>query len=91
MADITHLPMDQLQDLEYCIDSNPPWGTLSFSPLSLCFSEYLSFVCEITNGVLWIFQVGWGWLSLPLSKHQSPFLLIWVLVFEAKGYWVREK
>ncbi|RVW97441.1 hypothetical protein CK203_026337 [Vitis vinifera] len=25
MADITHLPMEQLQDLEYCIDSNPPW------------------------------------------------------------------
>ncbi|KAF1868547.1 hypothetical protein Lal_00035985 [Lupinus albus] len=26
MADITHLPMEQLQDLEYCLDSNPPWG-----------------------------------------------------------------
>ncbi|XP_008803524.2 nucleobase-ascorbate transporter 1-like [Phoenix dactylifera] len=25
MADISHLPMEQLQDLEYCIDSNPPW------------------------------------------------------------------
>ncbi|GAA0169427.1 transporter [Lithospermum erythrorhizon] len=25
MAEITHLPMEQLQDLEYCIDSNPPW------------------------------------------------------------------
>ncbi|KAL9255284.1 Nucleobase-ascorbate transporter 1-like protein, partial [Drosera capensis] len=25
MADISHPPMEQLQDLEYCIDSNPPW------------------------------------------------------------------
>ncbi|KAK4276079.1 hypothetical protein QN277_019068 [Acacia crassicarpa] len=25
MADNIHTPMDQLQDLEYCIDSNPPW------------------------------------------------------------------
>lgn len=24
--DITHLPTDQLQGLEYCIDSNPSWG-----------------------------------------------------------------
>lgn len=34
--------------------------SLGYSLLSLCFSEYLSFVREITNGVLWIFQVGWG-------------------------------
>ncbi|XP_022861930.1 nucleobase-ascorbate transporter 1-like [Olea europaea var. sylvestris] len=26
MTDVSHPPMDQLQDLEYCIDSNPPWG-----------------------------------------------------------------
>ncbi|XP_051115107.1 nucleobase-ascorbate transporter 1-like [Andrographis paniculata] len=25
MGDITHPPMDQLQDLAYCIDSNPSW------------------------------------------------------------------
>nr|GMD25436.1 nucleobase-ascorbate transporter 1 [Ipomoea batatas] len=25
MAEIAYLPMEQLQDLEYCIDSNPPW------------------------------------------------------------------
>ncbi|KAK6157311.1 hypothetical protein DH2020_011559 [Rehmannia glutinosa] len=25
MGDITHPPMEQLQDLEFCIDSNPPW------------------------------------------------------------------
>jgi len=24
--DISHSPMDQLQGLEYCIDSNPSWG-----------------------------------------------------------------
>ena len=26
--EISHPPMDQLQGLEYCIDSNPSWGTL---------------------------------------------------------------
>ncbi|XP_077229442.1 nucleobase-ascorbate transporter 1-like [Tasmannia lanceolata] len=26
MADISHPPMEQLQDLEYCIDSNPSWA-----------------------------------------------------------------
>lgn len=31
MAEISHPPMEQLQDLEYCIDSNPPWR----KPLSL--------------------------------------------------------
>ncbi|URE22113.1 nucleobase-ascorbate transporter [Musa troglodytarum] len=25
MENISHPPMEQLQDLEYCIDSNPPW------------------------------------------------------------------
>ncbi|GFP79594.1 nucleobase-ascorbate transporter 1 [Phtheirospermum japonicum] len=25
MGDITHPPMEQLNDLEFCIDSNPPW------------------------------------------------------------------
>lgn len=24
--EISHPPMDQLQGLEYCIDSNPAWG-----------------------------------------------------------------
>lgn len=32
MADISFPPMEQLQDLEYCIDSNPSWGMLSFPP-----------------------------------------------------------
>ena len=36
MADITHHPMDQLQDLEYCIDSNPPWGMPSLF-VYICF------------------------------------------------------
>lgn len=31
-ADISHPPMEQLQDLEYCIDSNPPWRTFSVFP-----------------------------------------------------------
>ncbi|KAF9610132.1 hypothetical protein IFM89_019997 [Coptis chinensis] len=31
MADISHPPMEQLQDLEYCIDSNPSWGMTIFS------------------------------------------------------------
>ncbi|TQD79281.1 hypothetical protein C1H46_035118 [Malus baccata] len=37
MADITHLPMDQLQDLEYCIDSNPPWA----ETILLAFQNYI--------------------------------------------------
>ncbi|KAJ9686528.1 hypothetical protein PVL29_015430 [Vitis rotundifolia] len=37
MADITHLPMEQLQDLEYCIDSNPPWP----ETILLAFQNYI--------------------------------------------------
>ncbi|KAK4743419.1 hypothetical protein SAY87_001420 [Trapa incisa] len=37
MADITHLPMEQLQDLEYCIDSNPPW----VETILLAFQNYI--------------------------------------------------
>jgi nucleobase transporter 1/2 len=37
MADITHSPMDQLQDLEYCIDSNPPWAEI----ILLAFQNYI--------------------------------------------------
>ncbi|KAM1218476.1 hypothetical protein ACFX15_044906 [Malus domestica] len=37
MADITHPPMDQLQDLEYCIDSNPPWA----ETILLAFQNYI--------------------------------------------------
>ncbi|WVZ19109.1 hypothetical protein V8G54_006431 [Vigna mungo] len=29
--EISHPPMDQLQGLEYCIDSNPSWGMVTFS------------------------------------------------------------
>ena len=28
--EISHPPMDQLQGLEYCIDSNPSWGMSHF-------------------------------------------------------------
>lgn len=37
MADITHPPMEQLQDLEYCIDSNPPWP----ETILLAFQNYI--------------------------------------------------
>jgi hypothetical protein len=29
--EISHPPMDQLQGLEYCIDSNPSWGKFVIS------------------------------------------------------------
>ncbi|XP_076944576.1 nucleobase-ascorbate transporter 2-like [Bidens hawaiensis] len=35
--DITHLPTDQLQGLEYCIDSNPSWG----EAIALGFQHYI--------------------------------------------------
>ncbi|XP_073098751.1 nucleobase-ascorbate transporter 1 isoform X5 [Elaeis guineensis] len=37
MADISHPPMEQLQDLEYCIDSNPPW----IETILLAFQNYI--------------------------------------------------
>ncbi|PPD93390.1 hypothetical protein GOBAR_DD09670 [Gossypium barbadense] len=37
MAEIIHPPMDQLQDLEYCIDSNPPWA----ETILLAFQNYI--------------------------------------------------
>ncbi|GFQ06308.1 nucleobase-ascorbate transporter 1 [Phtheirospermum japonicum] len=37
MGDITHPPMEQLQDLEYCIDSNPPWP----ETILLAFQNYI--------------------------------------------------
>ncbi|GMH12032.1 hypothetical protein Nepgr_013873 [Nepenthes gracilis] len=37
MADISHPPMDQLQDLEYCIDSNPSWA----ETIILAFQNYI--------------------------------------------------
>lgn len=35
--EITHLPMDQLQGFEYCIDSNPSWG----EAIALGFQHYI--------------------------------------------------
>ncbi|KAI9199043.1 hypothetical protein LWI28_026394 [Acer negundo] len=35
--EITHQPMDQLQGLEYCIDSNPSWG----EAIALGFQHYI--------------------------------------------------
>ncbi|KAI3870487.1 hypothetical protein MKX03_022680 [Papaver bracteatum] len=37
MADIINPPMEQLQDLEYCIDSNPPWA----ETIILAFQNYI--------------------------------------------------
>ncbi|KAL1562367.1 N-terminal acetyltransferase [Salvia divinorum] len=37
MGDILHPPMEQLQDLEYCIDSNPPWP----ETVLLAFQNYI--------------------------------------------------
>ncbi|WRX09380.1 Nucleobase cation symporter 2 family - like 2 [Theobroma cacao] len=37
MAEMIHPPMDQLQDLEYCIDSNPPWA----ETILLAFQNYI--------------------------------------------------
>ncbi|KAL7185858.1 hypothetical protein ACSBR2_027759 [Camellia fascicularis] len=37
MADISHPPMEQLQDLEYCIDSNPSW----VETILLAFQNYI--------------------------------------------------
>ncbi|XP_020202602.1 nucleobase-ascorbate transporter 1 [Cajanus cajan] len=37
MSDITHLPMEQLQDLQYCLDSNPPWA----EAILLAFQNYI--------------------------------------------------
>ncbi|MBA0732339.1 hypothetical protein Gogos_016438, partial [Gossypium gossypioides] len=42
MAEITHPPMDQLQDLEYCIDSNPSWvHFLAAETILLAFQNYI--------------------------------------------------
>ncbi|CAD5165368.1 unnamed protein product [Musa acuminata subsp. malaccensis] len=37
MENISHPPMEQLQDLEYCIDSNPPW----VETILLAFQNYI--------------------------------------------------
>ncbi|KAF8391833.1 hypothetical protein HHK36_022171 [Tetracentron sinense] len=37
MGDITHLPEEQMKDMEYCIDSNPPW----VQTIILAFQNYI--------------------------------------------------
>ncbi|GKV22912.1 hypothetical protein SLEP1_g32722 [Rubroshorea leprosula] len=37
IEEISHEPMDQLQGLEYCIDSNPSWG----EAIALGFQHYI--------------------------------------------------
>ena len=36
--EISHPPMDQLQGLEYCIDSNPSWGMFNPKPIFVSWS-----------------------------------------------------
>lgn len=59
--EISHPPMDQLQGLEYCIDSNPSWGMADFIPflnsppspfidLFIHFLTLLVFACENRGG-----------------------------------------
>ncbi|XP_020582742.1 nucleobase-ascorbate transporter 1-like isoform X1 [Phalaenopsis equestris] len=37
MGDVRHPPMEKLQDLEYCIDSKPPWP----ETVLLAFQNYI--------------------------------------------------
>jgi nucleobase transporter 1/2 len=43
--EISHSPMDQLQGLEYCIDSNPSWGMYA------CMFSFNLFSLNFTNNV----------------------------------------
>jgi len=50
--EISHPPMDQLQGLEYCIDSNPSWGMLTLvSSFLICIFSFIQrsnfFVCAM--------------------------------------------
>jgi len=50
MADISHPPMEQLQDLEYCIDSNPPWGAcFLFFSFSFFFFHFFFWLTNCFN------------------------------------------
>lgn len=60
LEEISHPPMDQLQGLEYCIDSNPSWGMSisSLFPKSLthCFHSvwFCMFVSSFHSYLLFI-------------------------------------
>lgn len=79
MADITHPPMEQLQDLEYCIDSNPPWGTLFFflSHLSFFLCSFSTFYnlhsCTTQHKGLWLSLFFQTYFFTP---HFTFFILI---------------
>lgn len=49
--EISHPPMDQLQGLEYCIDSNPSWGMSFFSkPISFwLIKSCLIYICQFVH------------------------------------------
>lgn len=54
--DISHSPMDQLQGLEYCIDSNPSWGMFA---CIYSFNLYCEWFCYVNDMfVFWIVNSG---------------------------------
>ncbi|OWM70528.1 hypothetical protein CDL15_Pgr021943 [Punica granatum] len=56
--EISHPPMDQLQGLEYCIDSNPSWGEQSSSSsfaLAIPFSSRTSVPAALEPKVAFVF------------------------------------
>ncbi|WVY91933.1 hypothetical protein V8G54_037447 [Vigna mungo] len=56
MADITHFPMEQLQDLECCLDSNPPWA----EAILLAFQNYILMLGTSVMIPSWIVHVMGG-------------------------------
>lgn len=44
--EITHPPMDQLQGLEYCIDSNPSWGNFLDIPSTFFLINFIFFLIK---------------------------------------------
>lgn len=52
--EISHPPMDQLQGLEYCIDSNPSWGMADW-PILFIFSTPPTF------SIHWFIYLSSGW------------------------------
>lgn len=61
--EISHLPMDQLQGLEYCIDSNPSWGmfiSIIFSHSSIKLKFFLLGIFIIKQLILFLLYVRIG-------------------------------
>ncbi|KAL5700053.1 N-terminal acetyltransferase [Ranunculus cassubicifolius] len=90
MADISHPPMEQLQDLEYCIDSNPSW----VETFILAFQNYIlmlgttvmipSFLVPLMGGShhdkamvvqTLLFASGWNTLLQTLCGTRLPVVM----------------